>query len=127
MKKKRKSFRKEHSIHEQKEEKQQSGKPVLAPDSPATEKQKNLLRLAVDKKWLDPNPFIQNYSKWENLTAAEADKLLASIPPERLGILERELKEKSRNLRNEHTIARSIGRGIEDELKQFGHTIDGGL
>ena len=75
----------------------------------------------------DPNPFIQNYSKWENLTAAEADKLLASIPPERLGILERELKDKSRNLRNEHTIARSIGRGIEDELKQFGHTIDGGL
>ena len=125
MKKKRKSFRKEHRIHEQKEEKHQSGKPVLAPDSPATEKQKNLLRLAVDKKWLDPNPFIQNYSKWENLTAAEADKLLASIPPERLGYLEKELNERSRRPGKEHIIARSIGRGFEDELKQVGHTIDG--
>jgi hypothetical protein len=121
------TFNSKRYTHGQSAENCLPGKSALVPESPATEKQKKLLRLAIDKKWLAPNPFIQNYSKWENLTAAEADKLLASIPPERLGILERELKEKSRNLRNEHTIARSIGRGIEDELKQFGHTIDGGL
>ena len=119
------TFNSKRYTHGQSAENCLPGKSALVPESPATEKQKKLLRLAIDKKWLAPNPFIQNYSKWENLTAAEADKLLASIQPERLGYLEKELNERSRRPGKEHIIARSIGRGFEDELKQVGHTIDG--
>ena len=122
-----KTFKNSRHAHIPKEKKHPENKQTLDPNLPATEKQKELLRMAVDKKWLVPNPFIQNYTKWENLTAGEADKLLASISPERIGVLEKELIEKIKRPGRDHSIARSIGRGIEDEIKQLGHAIDGGL
>ncbi len=73
-----------------------------------------------------PNPFACDHAKWKNLTAGEADQLLASLPRERLGILERELNEEQRR-RAEHGIARAIGRGLEDVTRQIGHSIDGGI
>ena len=100
--------------------------PNLPVDSPATAKQRALLQLAVQKEWLYPNPFACDHAKWKNLTAGEADQLLASLPRERLGILERELNEEQRR-RAEHGIARAIGRGLEDVIRQIGHSIDGGI
>ena len=127
MSKRNKTLKNSRHTHIPKGKKHPENKQMLDPDLPATEKQKELLRMTVDKKWLVPNPFIQHYSKWENLTAGEADKLLASISPERIGALEKELDEKNKHPGRDHSIARSIGRGIEDEIKQFGHVIDGGL
>lgn len=101
--------------------------PKLSPDAPASEKQRSLLRMAIQKQWLSPNPFAGEYSKWENLSAGKADQLLASIPQERLGVLERELTEKSRDHFRGNDISRSVGRGMEDGIKQLGHSIDGGI
>ena len=95
-------------------------------NAPATTRQRELLRLAVQREWLYPNPFACDHAKWKNLTAGEADQLLASLPRERLGILERELNEEQRR-RAEHGIARAIGRGLEDVIRQIGHSIDGGI
>ena len=107
--------------HEQKEEKENTQAQVQIPsNAPATTRQRELLRLAVQREWLHPNPFAKN------LTAGEADQLLASLPRERLGILERELNEEQRR-RAEHGIARAIGRGLEDVTRQIGHSIDGGI
>lgn len=113
--------------HEQKEEKENTqAQSQISPDAPATTRQRELLRLAVQKEWLYPNPFACDHAKWKNLTAGEADQLLASLPRERLGILERELNELQRR-RAEHGIARAIGRGLEDVTRQIGHSIDGGI
>ena len=113
--------------HEQKQEKENTqAQSQISPDAPATTRQRELLRLAVQKEWLYPNPFACDHAKWKNLTAGEADQLLASLPRERLGILERELNEEQRR-RAEHGIARAIGRGLEDVTRQIGHSIDGGI
>lgn len=113
--------------HEQKQEKENTqAQSQISPDAPATIRQRELLRLAVQKEWLYPNPFACDHAKWKNLTAGEADQLLASLPRERLGILERELNEEQRR-RAEHGIARAIGRGLEDVTRQIGHSIDGGI
>ena len=113
--------------HEQKQEKENTQAQVQIPsNAPATTRQRELLRLAVQREWLYPNPFACDHAKWKNLTAGEADQLLASLPRERLGILERELNEEQRR-RAEHGIARAIGRGLEDVTRQIGHSIDGGI
>ena len=113
--------------HEQKQEKENTqAQSQISPDAPATTRQRELLRLAVQREWLYPNPFACDHAKWKNLTAGEADQLLASLPRERLGILERELNEEQRR-RADHGIARAIGRGLEDVIRQIGHSIDGGI
>ena len=118
--------RQNQESHEQKEEKEDTQAQVQIPsNAPATTRQRELLRLAVQREWLYPNPFACDHAKWKNLTAGEADQLLASLPRERLGILERELNEEQRR-RAEHGIARAIGRGLEDVTRQIGHSIDGG-
>lgn len=119
--------RQNQESHEQKEEKENTQAQVQIPsNAPATTRQRELLRLAVQREWLYPNPFACDHAKWKNLTAGEADQLLASLPRERLGILERELNEEQRR-RAEHGIARAIGRGLEDVIRQIGHSIDGGI
>lgn len=119
--------RQNQESHEQKEEKEDTQAQVQIPsNAPATTRQRELLRLAVQREWLYPNPFACDHAKWKNLTAGEADQLLASLPRERLGILERELNEEQRR-RAEHGIARAIGRGLEDVTRQIGHSIDGGI
>lgn len=122
-----KQTRQNQESHEQKEEKEDTQAQVQIPsNAPATTRQRELLRLAVQREWLYPNPFACDHAKWKNLTAGEADQLLASLPRERLGILERELNEEQRR-RAEHGIARAIGRGLEDVTRQIGHSIDGGI
>ena len=96
-----------------------------SPDEPATEKQRKLLKLAVEKKELEPNPFAGQHEKWQNLTAGEADELLKSIPKDKLGVLEKELKGKERD--KSHRIAGAIGKGIGDSIHEIGRTIDGGF
>ena len=119
--------RQNQESHEQKEEKENTQAQIQIPsNAPATTRQRELLRLAVQREWLYPNPFACDHAKWKNLTAGEADQLLASLPRERLGILERELNEEQRR-RAEHGIARAIGRGLEDVTRQIGHSIDGGI
>ena len=119
--------RQNQESHEQKEEKENTQAQIQIPsNAPATTRQRELLRLAVQREWLYPNPFACDHAKWKNLTAGEADQLLASLPQERLGILERELNEEQRR-RTEHGIARAIGRGLEDVTRQIGHSIDGGI
>ena len=119
--------RQNQESHEQKEEKENTQAQIQIPsNAPATTRQRELLRLAVQREWLYPNPFACDHAKWKNLTAGEADQLLASLPRERLGILERELNEQQRR-RAEHGIARAIGRGLEDVTRQIGHSIDGGI
>ena len=119
--------RQKQESHEQKEEKENPQVQIQIPsNAPATPRQRELLRLAVQREWLYPNPFACDHAKWKNLTAGEADQLLASLPRERLGILERELNEEQRR-RAEHGIARAIGRGLEDVIRQIGHSIDGGI
>lgn len=119
--------RQNQESHEQKEEKENPQVQIQIPsNAPATTRQRELLRLAVQREWLYPNPFACDHAKWKNLTAGEADQLLASLPRERLGILERELNEDQRR-RAEHGIARAIGRGLEDVTRQIGHSIDGGI
>ena len=122
-----KHTRQNQESHEQKEEKENTQAQIQIPsNAPATTRQRELLRLAVQREWLYPNPFACDHAKWKNLTAGEADQLLASLPRERLGILERELNEEQRR-RAEHGIARAIGRGLEDATRQIGHSIDGGI
>ena len=122
-----KRTRQNQESHEQKEEKENTQAQVQIPsNAPATTRQRELLRLAVQREWLYPNPFACDHAKWKNLTAGEADQLLATLPRERLGILERELNEEQRR-RAEHGIARAIGRGLEDVTRQLGHSIDGGI
>ena len=122
-----KRTRQNQESHEQKEEKENTQAQVQIPsNAPATTRQRELLRLAVQREWLHPNPFACYHAKWKNLTAGEADQLLASLPRERLGILERELNEEQRR-RAEHGIARAIGRGLEDVTRQIGHSMDGGI
>ena len=122
-----KRTRQNQESHEQKQEKENTqAQSQISPDAPATTRQRELLRLAVQREWLYPNPFACDHAKWKNLTASEADQLLASLPQERLGILERELNEEQRR-RTEHGIARAIGRGLEDVTRQIGHSIDGGI
>lgn len=119
--------RQKQESHEQKEEKENPQVQIQIPsNAPATTRQRELLRLAVQREWLYPNPFACDHAKWKNLTAGEADQLLATLPRERLGILERELNEEQRR-RAEHGIARAIGRGLEDVTRQLGHSIDGGI
>lgn len=113
--------------HEQKQEKENTqAQSQISPDAPATTRQRELLRLAAQREWLHPNPFACDHAKWKNLTAGEADQLFASLPRERLGILERELNEELCR-RADHGIARAIGRGLEDVTRQLGHSIDGGI
>lgn len=97
----------------------------LLPEDPATEKQRQLLRMAIVKNWLYPNPFAGQCEKWKNLTAGEADRLISTIPPERLGILEKQLKRKE--LSREHRTARAIGKEAESIVHEIGRTIDGGF
>ena len=119
--------RQNQESHEQKEEKGNTQVQVQIPsNAPATTRQRELLRLAVQREWLHPNPFACDHAKWRNLTAGEADQLFASLPRERLGILERELNEDLCR-RADHGIARAIGRGLEDVTRQLGHSIDGGI
>ncbi len=119
--------RQKQEFHEQKEEKENTQAQAQIPsNAAATPRQRELLRLAVQREWLHPNPFACDHAKWKNLTAGEADQLLALLPRERLGILERELNEEQRK-RTEHSVARTIGRGLEDAIRQIGHSIDGGI
>lgn len=119
--------RQKQKSHEQKEEKENTQAQAQIPsNAPATTRQRELLRLAVQREWLHPNPFTCDHAKWRNLTAGEADQLFASLPRERLGILERELNEELCR-RADHGIARAIGRGLEDVTRQLGHSIDGGI
>ena len=119
--------RQKQKSHEQKEEKENTQAQAQIPsNTPATTRQRELLRLAVQREWRHPNPFACDHAKWRNLTAGEADQLFASLPRERLGILERELNEELCR-RADHGIARAIGRGLEDVTRQLGHSIDGGI
>lgn len=119
--------RQKQKFHEQKEEKENTQAQAQIPsNAPVTTRQRELLRLAVQREWLHPNPFACDHVKWRNLTAGEADQLFASLPRERLGILERELNEELCR-RADHGIARAIGRGLEDVTRQLGHSIDGGI
>ena len=119
--------RQKQKSHERKEEKENTQAQAQIPsNAPATTRQRELLRLAVQREWLYPNPFACDHAKWRNLTAGEADQLFASLPRERLGILERELNEELCR-RADHGIARAIGRGLEDVTRQLGHSIDGGI
>lgn len=119
--------RQKQKSHERKEEKENTQAQAQIPsNAAATPRQRELLRLAVQREWLHPNPFACDHAKWKNLTAGEADQLLASLPRERLGILERELNEEQHK-QTEHSVARSIGRGLEDVTRQLGHSIDGGI
>ena len=119
--------RQKQKFHEQKEEKENTQAQAQIPsNAPVTTRQRELLRLAVQREWLHPNPFACDHAKWKNLTAGEADQLLASLPRERLGILERKLNEEQRK-RTDHSVARTIGRGLEDVTRQLGHSIDGGI
>ena len=119
--------RQKQKSHEQKEEKENPQAQAQIPsNAPVTTRQRELLRLAVQRDWLHPNPFACDHAKWRNLTAGEADQLFASLPRERLGILERELNEELCR-RADHGIARAIGRGLEDVTRQLGHSIDGGI
>ena len=96
-----------------------------SPNKPATEKQRKLLKLAVEKKELEPNPFAENHEKWKNLTEGEADDLLKSIPKEKLGVLEEDLSKKERD--KSHRLASAIGRSIGNAIHEIGRTIDGGF
>lgn len=119
--------RQKQKSHERKEEKENPQAQAQIPsNAPVTTRQRELLRLAVQREWLHPNPFACDHAKWRNLTAGEADQLFASLPRERLGILERELNEELCR-RADHGIARAIGRGLEDVTRQLGHSIDGGI
>lgn len=119
--------RQKQKSHERKEEKENTQVQAQIPsNAPATTRQRELLRLAVQREWLHPNPFACDHAKWRNLTAGEADQLFVSLPRERLGILERELNEELCR-RADHGIARAIGRGLEDVTRQLGHSIDGGI
>ena len=107
-------------------QKEQSG---LRPDpeAPAAERQKLLLKTVIRRDWLHPNPFESgNYKKWETLTVGEADELLASIPPERLGALEKEATEKQ-NAHGARQLAERIGRSVEEIVREIGREIDGGF
>ena len=97
----------------------------LSPDAPATERQRQMLKIAIAKEALFPNPFSGQYEKWENLTAGEADKLLSTIPPDRLGVLEKEFKERQKF--REHRTAHAIGKEAESIVHDIGRTIDGGF
>ena len=97
----------------------------LSPDAPATDRQRQMLKFAIGKEAIFPNPFAGNYEKWEKLTAGEADKLLSTIPPERLGVLEKELKQKTRD--RDHRTANAIGREAESIVHEIGRAIDGGF
>ena len=59
-------------------------KQPLSPDAPATDRQRQMLKFAIGKEAIFPNPFAGQYEKWEKLTAGEADKLLSTIPPDRI-------------------------------------------
>ena len=119
--------RQKQESHEQKEEKENPQVQIQIPsNAPATTRQRELLRLAVQREWLHPNPFACDHAKWKNLTAGEADRLLASLPPERLGVLERELMKPGR-MYADRGIARGIGRTLEGAVRQIGHSIDGGI
>lgn len=93
---------------------------------PATARQRDLLREAIRKGWLYPNPFACEYAKWKNLTSGDAEKLLASLPPERLGSLEREMNAVNQKFSCKD-LGRSLGRNIEDMMNHLGRTIDGGI
>ena len=74
--------RQKQESHEQKEEKENTQAQVQIPsNAPATTRQRELLRLAVQREWLHPNPFACDHAKWKNLTAGEADQLLAARHP----------------------------------------------
>ena len=100
-------------------------KQPISPNEPATEKQRQLLKIAIAREALFPNPFAGQYEKWEKLTAGEADHLLSTIPPERLGVLEKELQQK--NVKRDHRTASAIGKEAESIVHEIGRTIDGGL
>lgn len=54
--------------HEQKEEKENTQAQVQIPsNAPATTRQRELLRLAVQREWLHPNPFACDHAKWKIL------------------------------------------------------------
>ena len=91
----------------------------------ATEEQRGMLKLAIEKNWLEPNPFEGKYEKWRTLTESEADAMLAGIPSERLGMLEREMRT-ARAVRSGRQLAQRFGRGMEDFVREIGRTIDGG-
>ena len=97
----------------------------LSPDAPATERQRRMLRIAIAKEALFPNPFAGQYEKWEKLTAGEADKLLSTIPPDRLGVLEKELRQI--NMKHDHRTANAIGKEAESIVHEIGRAIDGGF
>ena len=100
-------------------------KQPLSPDAPATDRQRQLLKIAIAREALFPNPFAGQYEKWEKLTAGEADKLLSTIPPERLGVLEKELRQI--NMKHDHRIAHELGKEAEGIVHELGRTIDGGF
>ena len=91
----------------------------------ATEEQRGMLKLAIEKNWLDPNPFEGQYAKWRTLTETEADSILSGISSERLGMLEREMRT-ARADRSGQQFAQRMGRGMEDFVREIGKTIDGG-
>ena len=97
----------------------------LSPNAPATERQRQMLKIAIAKEALVPNPFSGQYEKWEKLTAGEADKLLSTIPHDRLGVLEKEFKERQKF--REHRTAHAIGKEAESIVHDIGRTIDGGF
>jgi len=97
----------------------------LPPNAPATERQRQMLKIAIAKEALFPIPFSGQYEKWEKLTAGEADHLLSTIPPERLGVLEKELQQK--NVKRDHRTASAIGKEAESIVHEIGRTIDGGF
>jgi len=91
----------------------------------ATAKQRQMLKIAIARDLLSPNPFSGQHEKWEKLTEGEAEGLLASIPPERLNVLEKDVREKTLN--REHRLAHRIGREVENIVHEIGRTIDGGF
>ncbi|MBN2643288.1 MAG: hypothetical protein JXR78_16675 [Victivallales bacterium] len=102
--------------------------PGMSRSIPATEEQRDLLRLAIKKQWLHPNTFIGgNYEKWEKLSVDEAEQFLATLPPEKRERLEMELKTPKKHNHYGRDIARGAGRGVEDAFRQIGYSIDGGI
>ena len=97
----------------------------LSPEAPATDLQRQMLKFAIAKEAIFPNPFSGQYEKWEKLTAGEADKLLSTIPPDRLGVLEKELRQI--NVKHDHRIAHELGKEAEGIVHELGRTIDGGF
>lgn len=101
--------------------------PRVNPEPRAMERQRMLLKLAIRRDWLHPNPFDGHYEAWKNLSVCEADRLLDSMSPARLEALEREYAGNDAKRQSAHPAAEQIGLAAENLITEIGRNIDGGL